>query len=108
MLGKTFFLGLFALTTLFLFAQTSQAEARRHCRSHTGLHVNVGTAYNNTYVVRRYAAPVAVPAVVYVPQVNYAPYYQVVAPTYVEEVYVERAPRSIGFGGLSFSWNFFK
>lgn len=113
MLRKTFFLSIFALTALLLFAQTSQVEARRHHRSQTGLRVNVGTACSDTRVVRRYASPVIVPStvyvpqnsVVYVPQTTYVPCYQ--QPVYLEEVYVERTPRYFGLGGFSFSWNFF-
>ena len=114
MIRKTFFLSLLALTATLLFTQVSQAEARSHSRSRTSVQLNVGTGYrcNDAYVVRQYARPVVVPAAVYAPQHCYSPYYAPVyacqAPVYVEEVYVAPAPRPIGFGGLSFSWNFFK
>lgn len=111
MIQKTFFLSLLALTAVLVFAQPSQAEARGHCRSSTRVQVGVGNAYyNDACVVRRYARPVVVPAPVYVAQPCYtcAPVYAYPAPAYVEEVYVAPAPRPIGFGGLSFSWNFFK
>ena len=119
MIKKTF-LSLLALTAVLTFAQSSQLEARNHhhCRScsSTSLRVNVGTAINDRYVTtRRFAQPVIVAAPVYAPQPYYpvyppvyAPVYSYQVPTYVEEVYVERAPRMIGLGGLSFSWNFFK
>ncbi|HEV8051723.1 MAG TPA: hypothetical protein VGP47_04445 [Parachlamydiaceae bacterium] len=107
-----------------LFANTTQAEARYHCRSNVGLNVNVGTRSSDTYVTRHYARQVVVPTTVVVPQGYYTPhyapvyyqsapvYYQAapVVPAYYEEVYVAPAPcrMGIGFGGLSFSWNFFR
>jgi hypothetical protein len=115
MIKKTFFLSLLALTAFLLFAQSPQVEARGHHRSRTSLNVSVGTACSDIYTVRRYAQPivVATPAPIYVPATYYRPcitptyVYQV--PTIVEEVRVAPIPRPfMGFGGLSFSWNFFK
>jgi hypothetical protein len=117
MIKKTFILSLLFLTGFLLFANATQAEARHHCRSSVGVNVNVGTRSSNTYVTRSYARPVVMPRAVVVPQGYYTPYYApvyayevapVVVPAYYEEVYVAPAPRPIGFGGLSFSWNFFK
>ena len=95
MIKKTFFLSLLGLIAFLLFAQTPQAEARGHCRSSTSLHVNVGTAYNNNCVTRRYVRPVVVPTTVYAQPCYYNPYapvYTYQAPVYVEEVYAAPAP----------------
>lgn len=126
MIKNTFILCLLVFTAIFTFAQVTKAEARGHCSSSTNVQVGVGVGSrvcNDTYVTRRYARPVVVPATVYVqqPQPYYVqqrrPYYvqqyatvhAYPAPTYVEEVYVVPAPRPafFGLGGLSFSWNFF-
>lgn len=114
---KKFFLSsILALSTLMLF-QSSSAEARHHRHSRTNFNVNVGSCVGcrDTYVVRRYAQPVAVAAPVYVapyaPQyapVQYAPAYAYPPVTYVEQVYVAPRPAIVPFGGFSFSWNFFK
>lgn len=109
---QTFFFSLLVITAGLLFMQTTQAEARSHSRSRSSVHVNVGTRCNDAYIVRRYAHPVAVPTVIYAAQPIYNPYFTPVyayqAPVYMEEVYSVPSQRSIGFGGLSFSWNFFK
>lgn len=108
---KTIFYSLFAAAALWMFAQSSTAEARhhcgRHCRSGFGFSVGNTIPYTDTYVVRQYAAPVVVAPVAPV----YSPYYgPVVAapvyPAYVQDVYVP--VRRPAFGGLSFSWNFFR
>lgn len=111
MIKKIVFLSFAVLTAVLLFTQPAQAEAKSHCRRSTNVQLNVGQTYrNDAYVVRRCARPVAVPTAVYVPEYRalpyYAPVYAYPAPVYVEEMYV--APRPVGFGGLSFSWNFFK
>lgn len=113
MIKKTFSFSLLALTAILFLTSIPQAEARSHCRSCTNFHVSVGSAYNEAPVARRYVRPVAVPVVPVYPQPAlyapvYAPVYAYPAPTYVEEVYVTPAPRRIGLGGFSFSWNFFK
>lgn len=100
------------LTFTLVFALHSSAEAR-HCRS-SSVHVGVGSGYvaRSVPVVRRAPAPVVM-APVYVPAAPYyyAPYgtpmYVCQPQPYVEEVYVAR-PAPLSFGGLSFSWNFFK
>lgn len=112
MIRKSLFLTFLAITGILLLTSSTEAEARRHCRSHAslGLNVGVGTGYSDAYVTRRYARPVVVSTPVYVPNYYYPCYNQVYAypsPAYVEEVYVAPAPR-IGLSGLSFSWNFFK
>jgi hypothetical protein len=104
---KNIFLGVCAFTVLCFVGLTSQAEARHHhhCRKSTNIQLNVGAGYSAPYV-SRYARPVVLP--VYAP-VTYYPVAAYPAPVIVEEVYVAPAPRPfLGFGGLSFSWNFFK
>jgi len=112
MIKKTIFLSFAVLTAVLLFAKPAQAEAKSHCRRSTSVQLNVGQTHRDAYVVRRCARPVAIPTAVYVPEYRALPYYTPVyaypAPVYVEEVYVAPTPRPIGFGGLSFSWNFFK
>jgi len=118
MIKNTFILNLLVFIAFFTFVQTSQAEARNHCRSSTHVQVGVsaGRTHNDAYMTRRYAQPVVVPAApVYAAQPYYGPQYAPVvyaypAPVYVEEVYVVPAhrPAFFGLGGLSFSWNFFK
>lgn len=117
MIKKTFFLSIFALATLFIIGQPTQAEAKRHCRNSSSVQLNVGAGYrSDSYMTRRYARPVIVQTpVVYAPPTYYSPYapvYAYPAPVYVEEVYVTPAPRPcpfFGLGGLSFSWtSFFK
>jgi hypothetical protein len=113
MIKKIVFLSFAVLTAVTLFAKPAEAEAKSHCRRSSSVQLNVGQTYrNDAYVMRRYARPAAVPAAVYVPEYRALPYYTPVyaypAPVYVEEVYVAPAPRPMTFGGLSFSWNFFK
>lgn len=113
MIKKIIFLSFAVLTAILLFAKPAQADAKSHCRRSTSVQLNVGNTYReNAFVTRRYARPVVIPTQVYVPAYSsypyYVPTYAYPAPVYVEEVYVAPAPRTIGFGGLSFSWNFFK
>lgn len=111
MIKKTFFLTLFSLTCLLLVTKHTQAEARSHCRSNTRVQVNLGTPYSDAHVLHCYTHPVVVTRTIQIPQVARRTYYtptyaHQVPAAYVEEYYV--APRPISFGGLSFSWNFFK
>lgn len=117
MLNKTLFCSIFALSAIFLVFQGTSLEARCH---HRGSRVQVGVGLGTVvapeaYVARRYVRPVQTQVYVATP----GPYYGAVyvpqapapVPVYVEEeVYVVRPyrPVGIGFGGLSFSWNFFR
>jgi len=106
---KLFACTLLALTALLLFAQSPSVEAREHHHS-TRVQLNLGNHYvqRDAYVVRRYVRPVA-PVIIARPAPYLTPVY--VAPVqqaYVEEVHVAPACRPLSFGGLSFSFNFFK
>lgn len=118
---KTFLFSLLTLTAFLMFAHVPTAEARGH-RS-TRVQVNVGNCYScrDAYVMRSmrpapmvyaqpmaYAQPIAYAQPVMVqPAPYYAPVYAY-QPVVMEEVYVAPAPRTVGLGGLSFSWNFFR
>lgn len=110
---KTIFYTIFTLTALLLFSQSTPLEARPHRHHHRSTHVQVGLgagfSARDTYVARRYVRP-AVQPVYMVPTTYPTPVYVYTAPVYVEEVYLAPAPayRPLTFGGLSFSWNFFK
>lgn len=111
---KTIFYTLFSLTALLLLAQSSSLEARPHRHHHRSTHVQVGIgagfSARETYVARRYVRPAVQPVYV-VPTPYPAAAYAYTAPVYVEEVYLAPAPTYrplLNFGGLSFSWNFFK
>jgi hypothetical protein len=121
------FFSLVALAAVFMLVQTATVEARCHHHHHRGrstsVQFNLGTVVprNDTVIVHRYprvipaqavvAAPVVVPAQPVVAAPGYcAPVVVYPAPAYVEEVYVAPAPAPcpFTFGGLSFSWNFFR
>ena len=93
-----------ALGALLCFSSTPVEAGYHHrcCgpRVQVSLNNSFGVA-RDTYVVRRYARPIAAP-VVYVQEAQ-APVYVYQAPVYVEDVYVARRPASFG---LSFSWLF--
>jgi len=103
-----------ALGALLCFSSTPVEAGYHHrcCgpRVQVSLNNSFGVA-RDTYVVRRYARPIAAPVVyvqeaqapvVYVQEAQ-APVYVYQAPVYVEDVYVARRPASFG---LSFSWLF--
>lgn len=112
MIKKSFLFVVTGLMATLFIAQSSTAEAR-HCCHNPRVQVNVGTCVSapRAYVIQRYPrqiayAPVVAPAVPCTAPIYTNPVY-VVAPGYVEEVVVV-PQRPLSFGGLSFSWNFFR
>lgn len=121
---QAFFYSLLTLAAVVAFVQPTTAEARGHHRGHcrgTSFQFNVGAVAvprNETYIVRRYqhvvpGTIVAVPATTVIAPGCYGPYCPppaviYPAPAYVEQVYVQPAPRPVGLSGFSFGLGFFK
>lgn len=105
-MNKTLLFSLLALLALTVGWQVpAEAKERcRHCKSHFQIGIGSRIQQPQTYVVRRYAPP---PVIVVPPAGSYAPIVAYPSP-YVEEVYLVPSPAPVSFGGLSFSWNFFK
>lgn len=104
---KTILCSVFVLMAL-MFIQEAPLEARGHHRSsHVQVGIGAQIGVRDAYVARRYVRPVA-QRVYVAPGPYYAPAYVYPVQAYVEDVYVAPAPRPLTFGGLSFSWNFFK
>lgn len=108
---KSIFYPLFALAAFIMIVQSSPVEASRN-------HFQVGVSnrfpYREAHIIR---TPI-VPAPVYVQQPGYYDQYgryyppvYVAVPQpiqYVEQVYVTPVRRPPVFGGVSFSWNWFR